>query len=54
MKLILIFFFEIHGTVSVNKFILDSYIKLKQCDLSSKTLYTGIIHSLTDANIDLI
>ena len=47
-------FFEIQGTLSINKFILDSYNQLKQCDLSKKTLYKDIIQSLTCAYIGLI
>ena len=38
------------GSVSVKKYILDSYNQLKQCDLSKKTLYIDIIQSLTGAD----
>ena len=37
------FFFEILGVVRFNKFILDSYNQLKQCDLGMKTLYIDLI-----------
>ena len=32
-------FFEIQGTVSISKFILDNYNQLKEFDLSKKTLH---------------
>ena len=54
LLLLLIMFFEIQGTVSVTKFMLDSYNQLKQCDLSKKTLYIVIIQSLTGVNVGLI